>query len=143
MSRRQVVRNANKALKGKALNEVIGKGIRRGLKAYREGLPNLTSQSFEETRCMAMVPSPCRWPECECKKREPEPKPKALRTSAVVKLRVPVTHKPLAGCAIYRKGKLVFIKSGALEIGGRISNYFHWATIKPDGTLGRDTHGYW
>lgn len=92
---------------------------------------------------MAMVPSPCRWPECECPKRKPEPKPPSIKTSVVVRHRVSITHKPVAGHATYRKGKLVFIISGAFEIGGRISNHFHWATIKTDGSLGRPTHGYW
>jgi hypothetical protein len=30
----------------------------------------LESVSFDEVRCMAIVPSPCRWPECECQKRK-------------------------------------------------------------------------
>lgn len=68
---------------------------------------------------------------------------KNLKQTVVVRHRVPITHKPTLGCAIYRKGKLVFIIGGAFEIGGRVSNYFDWATIKPDGTLGRKTNGYW
>jgi len=76
--------------------------------------------------------------------RPDRPKDVALKTSVVIKrLRVPIVHKPLKGCAIYRRGKLVYIISGDYEIGGRVSNHFHWATIKPDGTLGRPTKGYW
>jgi hypothetical protein len=56
---------------------------------------------------------------------------------------VSVTEEPVMGYACYRKGKLVYVSSGAVWIDGRLSNHFTWHTIKPDGSLGKECSGYW
>lgn len=57
--------------------------------------------------------------------------------------KVSITKEPVAGYCCYRKGKLVYIESGSYEIGGRLSNFFSWRVVKPDGSLGKSHAGYW
>lgn len=63
--------------------------------------------------------------------------------SVKVTLRLPVTDVPVAGSCTYRRGKLVYVASGAFEIDGRVSNFFDWRIVQKDGTLGRWQCGYW
>jgi len=46
---------------------------------------------------------------------------------------------------VYRHPKhgLIYITSGSYESNGRISNFWHWKEVNPDGTLGKEGCDYW
>jgi hypothetical protein len=60
-----------------------------------------------------------------------------------------INNRIAAGCQMsvgktmrHPSGRTVKIKSGQFLSNGRVSNFWCWNEIKPDGTIGPDEHGY-
>lgn len=56
----------------------------------------------------------------------------------------PARQLKVGDLAIHSDGRTVKIVNGAYELNGRVSNYWHWREVRPDGSLStRVESGYW
>lgn len=65
------------------------------------------------------------------------------RTFTVIQHGVPFSERPGVNCVSeHPRDGLVYVTGGQYEVNGRISNFWYWRKLNPDGTLGAEGHGY-